>query len=223
MSYYPILIELDGKKVLVVGGGRVAQRKAVTFLEYGAMINMISIELTPKLKGMVEDGKITHLGAGFRDQHLDGVFLVVAATDDKGLNHKISESALKRGVLINAVDQPSDCSFIVPSIVRRGDLVIAISTSGKSPALAKKIRKELETQFGNEYETFLVLMDRLRKEILRKGLSQEENSRVFREIVDSGALKALGQGKLDEVESILGRILTGYPAVKDVLKDFVRY
>jgi precorrin-2 dehydrogenase/sirohydrochlorin ferrochelatase len=110
-------------------------------------------------------------------------------------------------MLINAVDQPVDCNFIVPSIVNRGDLLIAISTSGKSPALAKKIRERLETQFGNEYRIFLNLMSRLRKEILSMGLSQNENSLIFRKIVDSNVLTFLAQDDWEGVESTLKYIL----------------
>ncbi|MDY6971906.1 MAG: bifunctional precorrin-2 dehydrogenase/sirohydrochlorin ferrochelatase [Thermodesulfobacteriota bacterium] len=221
MSYYPIFVDLDGKKVLVVGGGRIAQRKAVTLIEFGALIHLVSDDLTSKLKELVEEGEITYLGTRFRDQDLDGAFLVVAATDDTGLNRRISASARGRGILINAVDQPSDCSFIVPSIVKRGNLVIAVSTSGKSPALAKKIRKELERQFGGEYETFLIVMERLRKEILRKGLSQEENSRIFHKIIDSSSFKAVAQGEWDRLESILCQILPEGMVVEDIFKDLV--
>jgi precorrin-2 dehydrogenase/sirohydrochlorin ferrochelatase len=209
MSFYPIFVELEGKTVLVVGGGNVAQRKIETLLHFRASIQIISKELTHKLKKLVEAKKIQHIGAEFRDEHLDSAFLVIAATDDKQLNQKISECARKKHMLINAVDQPADCNFIVPSIVNRGDLLIAISTSGKSPALAKKIREQLEAQFGNEYEVFLTLMSRLRKEILSMGLSQNENSLIFREIVDSDILKFLAQDDWEGVESALRHILPG--------------
>ncbi len=207
MSYYPIFLELEGKIALVFGGGKVAERKIETLLEYGAIIRIISRRLTKKLKSLVESGEIQHIGEDFRDIHLDNAFLVIAATDDKQLNHKISKSARNRGLLINVVDQLSDCDFIVPSIVRRGDLLIAISTSGKSPALAKKIRKKLDTQFGNEYKTFLILMGSLRKEILSMGLSNEENSRIFHEIVNTDILKCLAQKNFVKAESVLNQIL----------------
>jgi precorrin-2 dehydrogenase/sirohydrochlorin ferrochelatase len=122
------------------------------------------------------------------------------------------------GLLINAVDQLPDCNFIVPSIVKRGDLLIAISTSGKSPALAQKVRKQLDTQFGSEYEDFLVLMGRVRKEILTKGLSQEENSRIFHEIVESDILDALLRDDMKRVESTLRRILPEDVALEECLK-----
>ena len=209
MSYYPILVDLEGKTVLVVGGGAVAQRKIESLLNYGASIYIISRELTYRLKELVDTGKVRHIGQEFKESHLEEAFLIIAATDDKGLNRRISHSAGKKGRLINAVDQPSDCSFIVPSVVKRGDLVISISTSGKSPALAKKIRLELDAQFGGEYETFLILMGRVRKEILSLGLPQSENSRIFKQIVDSDMIKALARDDWEAVESILGRILPG--------------
>ena len=214
MSFYPIFVELEGKTVLVVGGGSVAQRKIETLLHFGASIQVISRELTHKVKKLVEANKIQHIGDEFRDEHLDKAFLVIAATDDKQLNQKVGESARKMHMLINAVDQPADCNFIVPSIINRGDLLIAISTSGKSPALAKRIREQLEAQFGNEYEVFLTLMSRLRKEILSMGLSQNENSRIFHEIVDSGILKLLARDDWEGVESALRHILPGELAEK---------
>ncbi|MCP4682259.1 MAG: bifunctional precorrin-2 dehydrogenase/sirohydrochlorin ferrochelatase [Desulfobacterales bacterium] len=218
MSYYPIFIELEGKNVLVVGGGLVAQRKVETFLKYGASIYIVSRELTDKLKVLVEAQNIRYIGEEFHEENLEGIFLVVAATDDKQLNHKISEGAHKRSMLINAVDQPDDCNFIVPSIVKKGDLSIAISTSGKSPALAKKIRKRLEAEYGSEYEIFLKIMGRLRNEILSKGLSQDKNSRIFHEIVDSGILKALARDDWEMVESILKKVLPKDVEVMDIME-----
>jgi precorrin-2 dehydrogenase len=217
MAYYPIFIKLDGKTALVVGGGRVAQRKIETLLEYGASVHIISKKLTDKLKQLVEAGDIRHMGEKFENKHLDRAFLVIAATDDEKLNHEISKTAQKRGLLINAVDQPPDCNFIVPSIVKKGDLILAISTSGKSPALAKKLRKEMDGQFGSEYEAFLILMGCLRKEVLKMGLSHNENGRIFKEIVDSDVLEALTRKDRDRMKSTLRRILPADTAVEKCL------
>jgi precorrin-2 dehydrogenase/sirohydrochlorin ferrochelatase len=218
MSYYPIFLELDGQSALVIGGGKVAERKIEGLLACGAIIYIISKGLTDKLKGLIEAGEVTYLGEEFEEKHLQGVSLVIAATDEKGLNHKVSESARKKGLLTNVVDQPAECNFIVPSVVRRGDLLIAISSSGKSPALVKKIRERLEQQFGKEYGTFLLLMGHLREEILSRGLSQEENSRIFQEIVYSEILEALASNDLETVESALGRIVPGDLPLKEILK-----
>ncbi len=201
----------------MVGGGRVAQRKIETLLEYGASIHIISKELTHRLKELVESGDIRYMGEKFENKHLDGVFLVIAATDDEKMNHEISETAQKRGLLINAVDQPIDCNFIVPSIVKRGDLILAISTSGKSPALAKKLREKMDGQFGSEYESFLNLMGCLRKEVLKMGLSHNENGRIFKEIVDSEVLEALTRNDRDKVKSMLRSILPADTAIEKCL------
>jgi len=220
MSYYPILIELKEKIAIIVGGGSVAERKAKTLLEYGAIIHIVSRQLTNKLNKLVEDKQIKYLGEKFREEDLNDAFVVIAATDDKELNHEISEISRKRGLLTNAVDQPSDCNFIVPSITKRGDLIIAISTSGKSPALAGKIRKELEKQFDIKYESFLVLMGRVRNEVMSRGLSQTENSQIFHKIIDSPILNAIANKDWARIESILRDILPWDLDIRNVLEGF---
>jgi len=219
MKYYPVLLQLEGKTVLVVGGGVVAERKVENLLELAARIHIVSIELTEKLHKLIESKEIKYLGSEFKEEQLEGVFFVIAATDDKLLNRRISEEARKRRLLVNAVDQPEDCDFIFPSIIKRGELLIAISTSGKSPALAKRLRQELEAQFGSEYGVFLDLMGRLRKEILSKGFSQKQNSLIFHEIVDSDILKCLAQGDWERVKSLLKRILPSNFTVAEIIED----
>ncbi|MCG6881294.1 MAG: bifunctional precorrin-2 dehydrogenase/sirohydrochlorin ferrochelatase [Deltaproteobacteria bacterium] len=218
MSFYPVFVELEGKSVVVVGGGNVAFRKVTALLECGAVIHLAGRVLTPELQEMVEQKEIYFLGNEFEDEFLNGAFMVIAATDDKDLNHHVSTRAREKGVLVNAVDQPPDCDFIVPSILRRGDLLIAISTSGKSPAMARKIRKGLETQFGQEYEAFLAMMGRLRKEVLSLGFSQEENSRIFQKIVDADLLKDFSEGFSHKMETCLKNILPEQVNLKNVCK-----
>ncbi len=207
MSYYPIFVQLQGEKALVVGGGSVARRKVETLLEYGASVRIVSRVLCPKLERLAEKEEIRFLGEEFRETFLEGIFLVIAATDDKELNHRISRAARARGLLINAVDQPEDCNFIVPSIVNRGNLQIAISTSGKSPAMAKKIRKELEARFGMEYEVFLSLMGRIREAVLPMGFSQKENGAIFQRIIDAGLLDMIARGDTKGAEAALSELL----------------
>ena len=218
MSYYPILVDLKGKKVIVVGGGAVAHRKIERLLEYGAQVHVISKELTAPLTTYLEEGKIELLGREFKENDLKGAFMVIAATNDALFNQRVSKAARKRGLLINAVDQPSDCNFIVPSILKRGDLLIAVSTSGKSPALAKKVREELEESFGNEYKPLLVLMGHLRKEVLSRQLSQDENRRIFYELVNSRILEAIAKKNWNEVATILNRISGTQLSPEDVTR-----
>lgn len=219
MSFYPVLLDLTGKKVLVVGGGQVAQRKVETLLEYEAEILIISRLLTDKLNEMVEKKRVQFLGKEFLPRHLDGAFLVIAATDDKALNHRVSEEAARRGMLVNAVDQPADCNFIVPAIIRRGDLLVAVSTSGKSPALAKRVREELEGQFGPEYETTLKLMGNVREAVLASGLPQSENSRIFHAIAGSGIVAAVKAGDWAAVRGVLDGLLPAGAARDEIMKD----
>jgi precorrin-2 dehydrogenase/sirohydrochlorin ferrochelatase len=221
MGYYPIFVDLKDRKVLVVGGGSVAGRKIDTLLEYGAVVNLVSFELSDSLKDYIESGKIIYHGKEFREDLLSGMFLVIAATDDPDLNHRISEAAEKINMLINAVDQPADCNFIVPSIVSRGDLTIAISTSGKSPALAKKIRKELTDHFGDEYDLFLKLMGRIRKQVLGEGGTQKENSRIFKKIVNSNIMDEIKKGNLKSAALTLTEILEKNVSVKD-MENYIR-
>lgn len=216
MTYYPIFLDLKGRKVLVVGGGAVASRKIDTLLEYGAIVQVVSIDLDDALKELIESARITYLGKEFRDDHLSGMFLVIAATDNPDLNHQISDAAEEKGILVNAVDQPADCNFIVPSIVKKGDLTIAVSTSGKSPALAKKIRKELTDNFGDEYDMFLRLMGHLRNKVLSEGRTQKENSKIFHGIVNSNIIEELKNGNFNRVALILSEILGSRFEAKDI-------
>ena len=221
MSYYPILVNLRGQKAVVVGGGKVAERKIQTLLRCEAVVQVVSRDLTGTLQQYVEEGKITYLGDAFRESQLDGAFMVIAATDDPELNRKVSLAAKRQNLLINAVDQPEDCNFIVPSILQRGDLIIAVSTSGKSPALARKIRQELEATFGDEYQSLLVIMGRLRKEILSSGLSSEENRAIFMALADSGLLKALEKRDWDEVAAILSKAF-GRAVSRDEVMEYLK-
>lgn len=218
--FYPILVDLQGKKALVVGGGKVAQRKIETLLEHGATVQVVAKELTASLEELRRAGRIEFLGEEFSEAFVDGAFVVFAATDDASLNRRVSRTAQQRSLLVNAVDQPADCNFIVPSVLSRGDLVIAVSTSGKSPAFARKVRVELEQSFGEEYGLFLNLMGNLRKEILRLGLSQEENKSTFEDLVTSDLLTAIREKNWDLASQIIEKVL-GRPVSKNQMLDFL--
>lgn len=219
--FYPILVDLQGKRALVVGGGKVAQRKIETLLEHGASVQVVARELTATLKALRKDGEIECLGEEFSEAFLEGAFLVFAATDDAALNRRVSQAAQRRGLLVNAVDQPADCNFIVPSVLARGDLLIAVSTSGKSPAFARKVRVELERHFGEEYGLFLNLMGNLRKEILRVGLSQEENKSAFEELVYSELLQTIRRKEWVAASQIIEKVL-GRRVTKNQILNFLK-
>src|SRR4030043_1398789 len=217
MSYYPIAVDLQDKKVVVVGGGAVAKRKIDALLQCGADVYIISRELKPGLRRLLEEGKVKLIGRRLIKAYLKGAFLIIASTDDSSLNHNVSALAKKMGIPVNVVDRPADSDFIVPSVIRRGDLLIAVSTSGKSPALAKRIRERLGRQFGDEYKDFLIMMGRLRNEILSRSLSQEENSRIFHELVDSTILDTIRRKDRKGIAVKLEKILKIRISPEDVI------
>jgi precorrin-2 dehydrogenase/sirohydrochlorin ferrochelatase len=219
--FYPILLDLHGKKALVVGGGKVAERKIETLLNHGAIVQVVARDLTATLEDLRRSGRIEFLGEAFSDAFVDGAFVVFAATDDASLNRRVSRAAQQRGLLVNAVDQPADCNFIVPSVLSRGDLLVAVSTCGKSPAFARKVRVELERHFGEEYGLFLNLMGNLRKEVLSLRLPQEQNKMLFEQLVSSDLLAALREKNWDLASRIIGRIL-GRPVSKTKILDFLK-
>ncbi|RLB40821.1 MAG: bifunctional precorrin-2 dehydrogenase/sirohydrochlorin ferrochelatase [Deltaproteobacteria bacterium] len=207
MKYYPIFVDIRGSKVVVVGGGEVAERKVKTLLECGADIYLIAKVIGGELKVLVENGKVNYLGPDFHDAYLDGSSLVIAATSDSELNRRVSNAAKARNIFVNAVDQPEDCTFIVPSIVARKDLVLAISTSGKSPALAKKIRRQLEDTFDHHYGLLVELLGRIRGAVLSLGLPQKQNSTIFSSLVNSDILGAISEGNREKLLDILKEIV----------------
>ena len=207
MKYYPIHLDIKNRNCLVVGGGAVGTRKVNTLLECGARVSVVSPEPTRQLTKLASQGAITLARRAYRSADLDGAFLVIGATDDEGLNQQISNDAALTNTLCNIADRPEVCNFILPSIIQRGDLVITISTSGKSPALAKQLRQKLETQFGKEYAEFLLLMGAIRKKLLSQVHAPEAHKELFNQLIDSDLIRLIQAGKTEEVNSLLYNIL----------------
>ena len=164
---------------MVVGGGEVAERKVEALVEAGARVRVIAPEVTVRIARWAEEGRIELERRPYREGDLSGAWLCVAATDDKAVQEAVFSEAEKKGIFCNVVDRPERCSFIVPSVIKRGRLQLAISTSGASPAAARRIRERLEEEFGPEWEVYLELMARWREEILARELSQEERRALF--------------------------------------------
>lgn len=206
MHYYPIFLDIKDKPCVVIGGGKVAERKVLSLLDAGAEVRVISPDITPVLKKLAGKKRIKLVQRAYRCGDLKGSFLAYSATNVHAVNRMVFKEAQKTGVLINVVDVPDLCNFIVPSVVERGDLLIAISTSGKSPALAKKIRRTLEKAFGKEYEVFLKIMGIIRKGLLKKGMESDKNKKIFEKLVNSPLLDLIKQKKKGEIDSILKKI-----------------
>lgn len=207
MRYYPVLLDIRDQRCIVVGAGAVGERKVGTLLNCRAKIELIGKILSSTLADLVKEGRVKHLGNQYNDFHLEGVFLVIAATDDSALNYRIAEDARRRGILYNVVDRPDLCSFITPSIINRGDLIVTFSTSGKSPAFAKKLRTQFEEVFGEEYEVFLDLMGRIRERVLSKGKDSSKNRKIFEQLVYSPVLDWIKKGDVESLDSLLINLL----------------
>ncbi len=179
-KYYPIFLNLKNKLCIVIGGGKVAERKILSLLSCGAKVKIISPEITPKLKELSEKGEVFWEARSYREGDLEEAFLAIAATNEPEIQKKIFQEAEEKKIPCNVVDAPEFCSFIVPSLITRGDLQIAISTGGSSPAVAKRIRETLENFFGEEYEIYLKLMKRIREFILKKVSDPKEREKKLK-------------------------------------------
>jgi precorrin-2 dehydrogenase / sirohydrochlorin ferrochelatase len=207
---YPVMMNLQGKTAIVIGGGRVAYRKIASLLDSGATVVCMSPEINPGIEELVSTNQITWINNPFDEDFVDAypeTALIFGTTDDREVNVRICEAAAERRIPCNIADVPDLCTFIVPAVITQGDLMIAVSTGGSSPALAKRIRQQLQEQYGPEYAEMTALMGELRKLILRAGASSDENKKIFHEIVDSEILPALKKQDRERVMRILKDIL----------------
>lgn len=206
-SFYPIHVNIKGRKCLVVGGGKTAERKVKTLVRYGGKVVVVSPTATEAVKRMAQRNKILWLERTYRVSDLYHAFLVMAATDDMRLNSQISREAKKRGILINVVDSPEACDFISPSLVERGYLQLSISTGGVAPILSKKIRKDLEKKFGNEYRPYTQLIARARGAILKhEKFSEKEKKEKLELLVSLNILGKLKKGERVHYQRLLKQL-----------------
>jgi precorrin-2 dehydrogenase/sirohydrochlorin ferrochelatase len=207
MKYYPILMDLNGKLCVVVGGGSVAERKVRTLLQTGAGVRVISPQLSSGLNRLKKQREIVHYRRSFRSGDLQGAFLAIAATNDRRANELVFDEGERQRVPVNVVDDPKHSRFIVPSLVQRGDLLIAISTSGQSPALAKALRQKFQKEIGPEYIFLLKLLGAVRKKILSLEMGQRRNQTIFRELAGRSLLPFIRKNDYRGVESRLENLL----------------
>ncbi len=203
MRYYPVNLDIRRKRCVVVGGGAVAGRKVERLLECGAKVSVVSEKLSPALEELKGKGAIEHVPSDYDERHLRGAFLVVGATDQDEVNGRISADCRRAGILVNIVDEPARCDFILPSLVQRGDLQIAVSTAGRSPALAKKLRVELEERYGPACGTLAAILGELRAEVMKSGAAADGRGKVFEALVNSDILEAIERGDRERVRSII--------------------
>jgi len=205
--YYPIFLNIEGRKCVVIGGGNVASRKVPPLLDCGAKVLVVSPEISSEMERFVKSGEVEYIAGKFEPSHLSGAALVIGSTDDAKVNRMVYEECKARNIPVNVVDQPELCTFIVPSLVKRGDLMIATSTSGKSPAVAKRVRKTLEKDFGEEWGAYLDMMGRARIRLMEKVSEQPEREAILNRLADSPMFELIKSGDMDGAEKIYGEIV----------------
>ncbi len=201
-TYYPIYVQLRQQPCVVIGGGKIAQGKVEGLLAAEAQVTVIAPELTPQLHKLAQEKQITYHARTYQPGDLADAFMVICATDQADINHQVWQEASTNRQLVNVVDDTPRCNFIAPSILRKGDLTIAISTSGKAPALAVRLKERLQREIGPEYERFLELAGALREPLAQHIPDFDTRKALWYELVDSEILEALAHG-----EEILARAI----------------
>jgi siroheme synthase-like protein len=184
---FPIFLKLDGRRCLVVGAGPIGEGKIRGLLQAGALVEVVAPWAVPQVQEWFGEGVLNWKPRTFEPSDLDGVSLVIAATPSREVNTQVFQEARLRNVLCNSVDDPENCDFYYGAVVQRGDLQIAISTNGRSPALAQRLRQELEQQFGPEYESWLSELGAARDQMFATKLDVEARKKLLHELASREA------------------------------------
>ena len=203
--YYPIFLDLSGRRCVVVGAGNVAERKISGLLKTGAAIVVVGPPAAPAIEKWALEGSLTLMKRAFTPADLDDAFLVIAATDDEQLNELVQREALRRKALINVVDAPNLCEFIVPAVLDRGRLQIAVSTGGASPALAAKLRDRIETEVGPEYGDYVEVIDDFRRRVRTQTSDSAKRKEAYERLFASDVLDRIKIGQKVDVDELVGR------------------
>lgn len=204
---YPVCLEISDKLCVVVGGGSVAERKVLGLLTAGAQVRLISPQLTRTLTQLADDGRIEWLERGYSQGDLAGALLIFAATDSREVQEAVFQEAARVGQLVNVIDAPARCSFHVPAVVKRGDLTLAVSTGGKSPAVAAMVKKQLAENFGEEYGLLLDLISRLREQVLTGDRDSAKRKILFQNILHDDIVHWIKSGQRDLLRRHLRTVL----------------
>ena len=203
MGYIPIFLDVTGRQCVVVGGGEVAARKVASIVEAGAHVTVVSPTLSPPMKAIVDNGLVTHLARNYERGDIRGCALVYAATDDPKLHRELAAEARALGIPVNVVDVPELCTFIAPAVVKRGELQIAISTGGASPAFAARLRRNLEDQFGDEYARTLEVLRAARRRLHAEEIDPAVRMRRLKDLANSALPDAIAARDVPAIDRIL--------------------
>lgn len=182
--FYPVFLDIEGKRAVVIGGGPVAHRKAASLIEAGAAVTVISSEAVPAIKALADKGILFHKARRYRKGDIRGAVVAIAATDDPSVNERVATEAKALGILINCATPPGSGNFIVPSSIKRGALTLAISTAGASPALSKRLRLDLDAFLGIRYSWFLEFLEEARVRLKEEVEDEAARQEILRKLVD---------------------------------------
>ena len=215
--YYPVFLDVAGRSVLIVGGGEVASRKIETLLRCDAKIMVVALDTVSEISDLAEAGRIQLMAREYRFEDLEAQFVVIAATGDTEVNRRVGEDARQRGILVNVVDAPQLCDFIVPATFERGPIQVAVSTGGSSPALARVIRSSLESVLTPAIAELAEILGDLRPVAKEALATDEDRKRFFATLVDSDVLELLQRGQRREAFDVLRQLClnAGVPSPQD--------
>ncbi|HWP98486.1 MAG TPA: bifunctional precorrin-2 dehydrogenase/sirohydrochlorin ferrochelatase [Syntrophomonadaceae bacterium] len=203
---------MENRNCLVIGGGPVAERKVQSLLECQARVHLVSPQITPGLAGMAESGQLDWKARVFQSSDLDNMLLVFIATNQGEVNQAVARACQERGILVNAVDDPPHCNFFVPSVMRRQSLVLAISTEGKSPLLARRLREELEDLIPDDYGKFVEILGQARAYVKEKVPDIEERRKIFQMLVSPDMIELVKMGREDLIRERIEKCISSWRA-----------
>ncbi len=208
VSLYPVNLQINNRPCIVIGGGNVAERKVLALLSAGACVTVLSPQVNEGLAGLIQNKKVIHVDRNYEKGDIVGFFIVICATDNGAINKIAAEEASQNNCLVNVVDAPELGNFNVPSQIKHGDLLITVSTSGKSPAFTKQLRKELAKRYGPEYGIYLELVSAARIKIKEKIQSSKEREIFWRQTIDHEVIDLLKEGKIKEAEAKINNAIS---------------
>jgi len=212
MALYPVNLQISNRSCIVIGGGSVAERKVIALLAAGACVTVLSPEVTPKLNELILEKKVHHIARAYVGGDVSGFFIVISSTNSSAVNKLVAEEANKAGALVNVADAPELGNFNVPAQISHGDLLITVSTGGKSPALARKLGAELAHQYGPEYGIYLNLVAEARRKIKKDMLSSKDREVFWRQTIDQEVIYLLKEGKIKEAEAKINNAISSFGA-----------
>ena len=207
MRYYPIFLNLHNKLCVVIGGGKVAERKVISLLRAGALVKLISPKITEGLKKLKLAGDIQHISRNYKYGDLENTFLAIAATSDIQVNKQVSQEAYIKNIPVNVINSIESCSFILPSIISKGAFTVAISTSGISPAIARTLKDYIEASLPENIEDFLIYIDNIRKDVIRNIKNPIERKKILKAIGSNCSIEILKKEGINKVKEYIEKII----------------